>query len=156
VTVTKTSGIIVGALAFQDNSFDGHTLPSVLSQVESIVEQRPGMAICDRGYRDKRKVGVTSIEIPESGRRTKTASDKRQARERFRRRAAIVSIFGHLKSDHRMQRNYLKGQIGDTVNLFMAFVVFNFRKVIRILCFYCLKLLGHVLRPNVQPLQACA
>jgi IS5 family transposase len=156
VTVTKTSGIIVGALSFQGNPFDGHTLPAVLSQVESIVGQRPTMAICDRGYRGKRKIGVTNIEIPESGKRTKTASDKRQARERFRRRAAIEPIIGHLKNDHRMLRNYLKGQIGDSVNLFMACAAFNFRKFIRILCFLCLKFLGHVLRPNVQPQQACA
>ena len=115
VTVTKTSGIIVGALSFQDNPFDGHTLPAVLSQVESIVGQRPTMAICDRGYRGKRKIGVTSIEIPESGKRTKTASDKRQARERFRRRTAIEPIIGHLKNDHRMLRNYLKGQVGDSI-----------------------------------------
>ena len=54
VTVTKTSGIIVGALSFHDNPFDGHTLPAVLTQVESIVGQRPTMAICDRGYRGKR------------------------------------------------------------------------------------------------------
>ena len=155
VTVTKTSGIIVGALSFQDNPFDGHTLPAVLSQVESIVGQRPTMAICDRGYRGKRKIGVTSIEIPESGNRTKTASDKRQARERFRRRAAIEPIIGHLKNDHRMLRNYLKGQVGDSVNLFMACAAFNFRKFIRILCFLCLKFFRRILRPNVQPVLAC-
>jgi IS5 family transposase len=135
VTVTKTSGIIVGALSFQDNPFDGHTLPAVLAQVESIVGQRPTMAICDQGYRGKRKIGMTSIEIPESGRRTNTASDKRQAWERFRRHAAIELIIGHLNNDHRMRRNYLIGQIGDTVNLYMACTAFNFRKFIRILYF---------------------
>ena len=154
--MTKTSGIIVGALSFQDNLFDGHTLPAVLSQVESIVGQRSTMAICDRGYRGKRKVGVTSIEIPESGRRTKTVSDKRQARERFHRRAAIEPIIGHLKNDHRTLRNYHKGQIGDTVNLFMACAAFNFREFSRILYFLCLKLLGHVFRSNARPVQACA
>ena len=138
MTLTETIGIIVGALSFQDNPFDGHTLTAVLSQVESILGQRPTMAICDRGYRGKRKIGVTSIEIPESGRRKKTASDKRQARERFRRRAAIEPI------------------IDDSINLLMACAAFNFRKFIRILFFLCLKFLGHILRPNVQPVQACA
>jgi len=147
VSVTKPSGIIFGALSFQDNPFDGHTVPVVLSQIESIVGQRPTMAICDRGYRDKRKVGVTSIEIPKSDRRTKTAPDKRQARERFRRRAAIEPIIDHLKNDHRMLRNYLKGQIGDTVNLFMACAAFNFRKFIRFLCFLYLKSLGTYFDP---------
>lgn len=114
------------------------------------------MVTSDRGYRGKRKIGVTSIEIPESGKRTKTASDKRQARDRFRRRAAIESIIGHLKHDHRMLCNYIMGQIGDAVNLFMACVAFNIRKFVWTLCFLYLKFFGHILRPNVQPVQAYA
>ncbi len=156
VTVTKTSGIIVGALSFHDNPFDGHTLPAVLTQVESIVGQRPSMAICDRGYRGKRQIGATRIEIPESGKGPKTEHEKRKARERFRRRASIEPIIGHLKSDHRMMRNYLKGRIGDSVNLFMACAAFNFRKFIRFLFFLCPKLLWHIFRPNVRTVQACA
>jgi len=156
VTVAKVSGIIVGALSFPDNPFDGHTLPAVLTQVENVVGQRPTMTICDRGYRGKRKIGTTRIEIPESGKGPKTEHEKRNARERFRRRAAIEPIIGHLKNDHRMLRNYLKGRIGDSVNLFMACAAFNFRKFIRLLYFLCLKLLGHVFRPNVQPIHICA
>jgi IS5 family transposase len=109
VTVTKISGIIVGALSFPDNPFDGHTLPAVLSQVESIVGKRPTMAICDRGYRGKHQIGTTRIEIPESGKGPKTEHEKRKARERFRRRAAIEPIIGHLKSDHRMMQTTSKG-----------------------------------------------
>jgi IS5 family transposase len=89
---------------------------------------------------------VTSIEIPESNKRTKTASDKRQAKEGFRRRAAIEPIIDHLKSDHRM-RNYFKGQIGDFVNLFMACTGFNFRKFIRILFFCASNSLGTYFDP---------
>jgi IS5 family transposase len=114
------------------------------------------MAICDRGYRGKRQIGATRIEIPESGKGPKTEHEKRKARERFRRRAAIEPIIGHLKSDHRMMRNYLKGRIGDSVNLFMACAAFNFRKFIRLLYFLCPKLLWHIFRPNVRPVRACA
>ena len=38
-SVTVTSGIIVGALSFHDNPFDGHTLPAVLAQVESVYKR---------------------------------------------------------------------------------------------------------------------
>jgi len=114
------------------------------------------MAICDRGYRGKRQIGATRIEIPESGKGPKTEHEKRKAKERFRRRAAIEPIIGHLKNDHRMLRNYLKGRIGDSVNLFMACAAFNFRKFIRLLYFLCLKLLGQVFRPDVRPVHACA
>ena len=100
------------------------------------------MAICDRGYRGKRRIGDTRIEIPESGKDAKTEHNKRQARARFCRRAAIEPIIGHLKNDHRMLRNYLKGRIGDSVNLFMACAAFNFRKFIRILYFCASNYLG--------------
>ena len=42
------------------------------------------------------------------------------ARKRFRRRAGIEPIIGHLKSDHRLKRNFLKGFAGDQINLLMA------------------------------------
>lgn len=64
-------GLNIIALSFLDNPFDGHTLPAVLSQVASIVGKRPTMAICDRGYRGKRIIGATRIEIPESGKGAK-------------------------------------------------------------------------------------
>jgi hypothetical protein len=35
-----------------------------------------------------------------------------------------------------MLRNYLKGQIGDVMNLFMACAAFNFRKFIRKMYFF--------------------
>ncbi len=40
-------------------------------------------------------------------------------------------MIGHLKHDHRMARNYLKGAIGDAINLYMAAAAFNFRKLMR-------------------------
>src|SRR6056297_3394412 len=148
VTVTKDGGIIVGALSFPGNPFDGHTLPEVLDQVEEITGQRPERAICDRGYRGKRWVGKTRIDIPEAGNGSKKTSEKRKARKRFQRRAAIEPIIGHLKNDHRMLRNYLKGHIGDAMNLFMACAAFNFRKFIRKMYFFCFKLLRDIIRKN--------
>jgi IS5 family transposase len=155
VTVTKNGGIIVGALSFPGNPFDGHTLPNVLDQVEEIIGQRPERAICDRGYRGKRWVGETRIDIPEAGNGSKKPSEKRKARKRFQRRAAIEPIIGHLKNDHRMLRNYLKGQIGDAMNLFMACAAFNFRKFIRKMYFFCFKLLRYIIRKNIFAGQFC-
>ena len=39
---------------------------------------------------------------------------------------------GHLKSDHRLNRSYLKGFEGDQINVMMAAAVFNFRKWMRL------------------------
>jgi hypothetical protein len=41
-------------------------------------------------------------------------------RKLCKRRAAIEPIIGHLKSDFRLSRNLLKGQVGDEINVLMA------------------------------------
>jgi IS5 family transposase len=131
IAVTKTTGVIVGAMSFKENVFDGHTLPDVLEQVWQITETCPEAAICDRGYRGSKKVGDTSILTPGRPKKSDKAHQRRKARQRFRRRAGIEPVIGHLKHDHRMSRNFLKGVIGDAINLFMACAAFNFRKWMR-------------------------
>jgi len=126
--VTKTTGVIVGALSFTENVYDGSTLPDVLEQVWQITETCPKMAICDRGYRGRARVGDTEILTPRRPKKNDTPCQRRNARMRFRRRAAIEPVIGHLKADHRMARNFLKGVLGDAINLFMAAAAFNFRK----------------------------
>ena len=37
-------------------------------------------------------------------------------------------LIGHLKSDFRLSRNFLKGDIGNDINLLMAACVWNLRK----------------------------
>jgi len=59
-----------------------------------------------------------------------------EMRKRFQRRAAIEPVIGHLKSDHRLNRNFLKGFAGDQINLLMAAAAFNFKKWMRELYFW--------------------
>jgi len=130
---TKTTGVIVGAMSFVENLYDGHTLPDVLRQVEEITGSRPAKAICDRGYRGRKEVDGTEILIPGRPKKTDTPHQRRQARLRFRRRAGIEPVIGHLKHDYRMARNYLKGALGDAINLFLAAAAYNFKKLMRAL-----------------------
>ena len=46
---------------------------------------------------------------------------------KFCKRAGIEPVIGHLKSDHRMMRNYLKGTLGDAINTMMAAAAYNMR-----------------------------
>ncbi len=48
-------------------------------------------------------------------------------RKKFCKRAGIEPVIGHLKSDHRMMRNYLKGTLGDAINTMMAAAAYNMR-----------------------------
>lgn len=45
--------------------------------------------------------------------------------------AAAEPIIGHLKADHRMGRNHLKGEAGDQMNAILAGCGYNIRKLLR-------------------------
>jgi IS5 family transposase len=49
----------------------------------------------------------------------------------MKRRAAIEPGIGHLKQEHRMDRNRLKGTEGDMVNAILSAAGMNFRKLLR-------------------------
>jgi transposase, IS5 family len=52
-------------------------------------------------------------------------------RREMKRRAAIEPVIGHLKAEHRMDRNYLKGFEGDRANAVLAAAGYNFRLLLR-------------------------
>ncbi|MBW2001955.1 MAG: transposase [Deltaproteobacteria bacterium] len=131
IAVTTNSGIIVGAVHFSTNIYDGHTLPATLTQTTELVGQRPTVAIYDRGYRGTSYIDGTTIEIPKNPGKRATPYQKQKARNKFRRRAGIEPIIEHLKSDYRLMRNYLKGSIGDSINLMLAAAAFNFKNLMR-------------------------
>lgn len=138
IVVTKESGIIVGAVHIPKNKHDTHTLPETLQQTYELTGYKPKVAICDRGYRGKTMVDNSEILIPKPPGKRTTAYQKRKARNRFRRRAGIEPIIGHLKTDFRLIRNFLKGSLGDSINLMLAAAAFNFRKLIRELQYFLL------------------
>jgi len=74
-------------------------------------------------------MGTTQVNIPKPPLKKDNAYQRRKKRKRFRRRAAIEPIIGHLKSDHRAARNFLKGQIGESINFIMAAAGFNYKKL---------------------------
>ncbi len=136
IATTRDSSIIIGALAFEQNPYDAHTLPAVLAQVKRLANKTPVVGIVDRGYRGKRKVNDTRIVTPKPARKNAAQEAIKLARKRFRRRAGIEPVIGHLKSDHRLKRNFLKGFDGDQINLIMSAAAFNFRKWIREIIFW--------------------
>jgi len=128
IVVTKNSKIVIGALSFENNPYDGHTLEAHLQQTEYITGQRPTVGIVDRGYKGKKNINGTEIITPSTPKKDSTQYQKTKARKRFRARAGIEPIIGHIKHDHRMLRNYLKGNLGDQINTILAATGFNLRK----------------------------
>ncbi len=141
IAITKGSGIIVAAVAHSTNAYDGHTLPEVLEAAEAVSGLRASVAIADRGYRGRRTVGTTQVLTPQPPPAGQSRSQSQRMRERFRRRASIEPVIGHLKSDYRLVRCFWKGFVGDQINLLLASAAWNFRKWMREAVVFWLRLL---------------
>ncbi len=114
--------------AVHGNPYDGHTLKDSLNQVKQVTGWTPLHAYCDRGYRGASKeMTDTEIHLVEK----KKKSMKPSLWKWYARRSAIEPIFGHLKSDNRLERNYLQGSDGDRMNAILSGCGFNLRKLIR-------------------------
>ncbi len=133
VTVTQTTGVITGALSFAGNPYDGHTLPAVLDQHEKLTGIRAREATTDRGYRGRKEIGGTKINIPQKfNQKLLTAYQQKKLKKQFRRRASVEPKIGHLKSDHRLNRNFYKGITGDSLNILLAAAAMNFKRMMNI------------------------
>jgi len=128
LVTTMKSGVIVGVASHKKNEHDSKTLEAALTSANSNRNKVIKEAICDRGYVGKKEVLNTTISLPGIPLKRDTKYQKEKKRKKFRRRAAIEPIIGHVKSDHRMKINYLKGFIGDEMNLLLAASAFNIKK----------------------------
>jgi transposase, IS5 family len=136
IVTTHKSNFVIGMKTFPGNPYDGHTLKTALDQVEKLVGKRPEFCYADRGYRGHDE-NETKIIISRQKRFMKT----RAMRQAMKRRNAIEPIIGHLKSDTRLGRNYLKGELGDRINAILSAVGHNFRIILRKLRLLWLKIL---------------
>ena len=125
----KGKKIILAVKAFLDNPFDGHTIEPLLNQMKINKIDLPKELAYDRGGRGKTEIDGVKIIIPSPPKRTDTQYDKQSKRRKCRARAAIEPIIGHLKSDFRMQQNYLSGVKGVQINALLAATAWNLKKM---------------------------
>jgi len=135
IASTAKSNLIVGAVSHPKNIHDNHTLPEVLLHVHQSRGKSVKFGVCDRGYVGKKQFGDTQIILPAKPLKSDNRYQRDKKRKRCRRRAAIEPIIGHMKSDFRLSRNFLKGTVGDEINLLMSAAAWNFRQwMIAFLC----------------------
>jgi IS5 family transposase len=125
---TQTTGVIVGALGCR-NEYDGHTLEKALEQTTRLTGSEPQTATVDRGYKGRSKIGETIIQIPKLFDQKINSYQKNKLKRSFRRRAAIEPTISHLKTDHRLGRNFYRGIFGDNINVMLAAAAFNFKRM---------------------------
>ena len=126
---TSRDNWIVGVKSFHGNPYDGHTLSDSLDQVNYLTGWQPKEAYGDLGYRGNGYKGETKVQIVNYRTMKKLT---RTTRKWFKRRAAIEPIIGHVKSDNRMSKNYLKGVDGDDMNAILSGCGFTMRKLITV------------------------
>lgn len=131
VATSVKSNLIVGVHSFVNNPFDGHTISDVLCQIKALTGDYPKAAYCDRGYKGSEGT-VFSTNVFLQGTRN-NINDK--IKQRLRSRGAIEPVIGHMKFDHRMNRNFLLGFQGDQINALMAGCAFNLKKILRAVLF---------------------
>jgi IS5 family transposase len=126
VTQPKGGQFVLHAKALHGNPFDGHTLGPAIADIERQTGIEVKRIHVDKGYRGHNHPHKFRVWISGQVRRT-TKAIKRE----MKRRAAIEPIIGHVKAEHRMDRNYLKGHAGDRINAVLAAAGFNFSLLLR-------------------------
>jgi IS5 family transposase len=110
------------------NPYDGHTLKTVIPEMEQLIGNIIERLLGDKGYRGHNAPPEYKFRVFISGQKRRvTPKIKRE----LRRRSAIEPVIGHLKSEHRMGRNYLWHRQGDAANAVLAAAGYNFRRLIR-------------------------
>ena len=64
-----------------------------------------------------------------------------QIKRELKRRSAVEPVIGHIKAEHRMDHNYLKGRQGDRTNAVLAAAGYNFKRITKWLRDLLLKIL---------------
>jgi len=148
IATTIEEGFVVGMRAIPGNTYDGHTLAEALEQVEILTDQRPSLAIVDRGYRGH-DVEKTKVLISGSKRGLTP-----KLKTLLGRRSAIEPEIGHMKSDGRLGRCPLKGLQGDAIFAVLCGCGHNLRKILRHLrsfaAFFVLEILSAIHRLAVK------
>jgi transposase, IS5 family len=126
VTKPKGGQFVLHTKALHGNPFDGHTLGPVVTELEALTGVETRRIHVDKGYRGHNHQEKFRVWITGQARRV-TAPIRRE----MKRRAAVEPVIGHVKAEHRMGRNYLKGRDGDRINAVLAAAGYNFSLLLR-------------------------
>jgi transposase, IS5 family len=131
ITTTHTEEVVVGMRSMPGSPYDGHTRAEALEQAAILCDATPEVAIVDRGYKG---VAVDGVKIYHPGLRR---SITRGLCAMIRRRSAIEPAIGHMKADGKLDRNWLKGALGDAMHAVLCGAGHNLRMILRKLRLLC-------------------
>lgn len=122
--------IITAIQSFEGNPHDSKTIAPLLEQATRNNNYCPQEVVYDRGGKGAKQINETIISTPDYRPLKKDSKYKKsKKRKKFRRRAAIEPVIGHLKTDFRMGQNYLHGKNSPQINAFLAATGWNLKKM---------------------------
>jgi IS5 family transposase len=146
LVLTHKQGLALSSQALHENQYDGHTLEGSLKKAEEIARTLIEQAFVDKGYKGH---GVEGKQVYISGQKRGMT---RTLKKYLKRRSAIEPHIGHMKSEGKLRRNYLKGTIGDTLNALLCAIGHNmrliWRKIRSLFVLILLTLFGDINRKN--------
>ncbi len=125
--VTHKEGFAVGARSMPGNPYDAHTLVEAIEQMEIITHHSPAQVFTDLGYRGH---GMKRDDIKIYHSRSKQKMS-RKLKADIRRRSAVEPMIGHMKNDGKLRRNWLKGTVGDALNVVLCACGHNLRLILK-------------------------
>ncbi len=130
--LTNAKNLIIQAVeTYKGNPHDSKTIEPLIDQVQENFQFKPKEITYDRGGRGANQIQGVHINTPKPPKKTDTAYQKRKARQKHKRRAAIEPVIGHLKSQFRMAQNYLLGEETTKMNALLAATAWNLKKWMR-------------------------
>src|SRR5262249_23123129 len=100
-TVKHSAGgqFVTHAPALPGNPYGGHTLGTVIPQMQALIGNILDRCITDAGYRGHNAPPDHKFKVYTTGQKRRVTP---QIKREFKRRAAIEPVIGHLKEHHRM------------------------------------------------------
>ena len=131
--IASSKNLIITAIkSFTGNPHDSKTIEPLLNQMQINLNYQPKEVVYDRGGKGQKQIEQTKISTPDyRPLKRDTEYQKRVKRKKFRRRAAIEPVIGHLKTDFRMGQNYLHGSNSPQINAFLAATGWNLKKMMK-------------------------
>ncbi|HYX33968.1 MAG TPA: IS5 family transposase [Oligoflexus sp.] len=128
IATTARSCWLLTARSFSGMISDVRTLHDTVWTVKRIHGFWPKEVYLDKGYRGcEEECGMTKTFVKGCA-----ASRSGPTKKWMKRRSSVEPIIGHLKHDHRMGRNFLRGRLGDQMNPVLAGCGFNIRKMLSV------------------------
>ena len=115
LAVTHQQGLMVGTRSIPGNPYDGQGLGAQWEQTTKLLQDlgcSPRQVIVERGYRG---VGADNpgVQIIHRGPYQSLSDHEKRL---LKRRQALEPLIGHTKADHRRDRYWLQGAVGDALH----------------------------------------